>query len=199
MGLGATVDAFRGTAEWTYPGAAAQETVERHPGRPGPPTRAREGTGPRLEVSVVKLERWWPPFDMEKEWDTIFRLPRLVSEGFELPFRPAMDVTRTDGTLVVTAELPGIDPDKDIEITVDDEYLTIEGEKSEETEVSEDDRFIRERKHGKFVRRIPVPEGVDPEQISAGYAKGILTVRVTLPEEVGHESPKRIVVDVAQS
>ena len=58
----------------------------------------------------MKLELWRPLFDLEKEWDSLFRFPRLTIDGLEFSFRPTMDVTRTDGELVVTAELPGIDP-----------------------------------------------------------------------------------------
>lgn len=144
----------------------------------------------------MKLELWRPLIDPEKEWDSIIRVPRFVSEGFEFPFRPSMDVTRTDGELIVTAELPGIDPGKDVEITVGEDYLTIKGEKSEEKEVSEEDRYMHERKYGKFVRRIPVPEGVSADKITAHYAQGILTVKVTLPEETKPAEPEKIKVEV---
>ncbi len=155
-----------------------------------------EGKGLRLEVTTVKLELWRPLIDLEKDWESMFRFPRFVSEGFELPFRPSMDVTRTDGELIVTAELPGIDPDKDVEITVSEDYLTIKGEKSEEKEFSEDDRFMHERRYGQFVRRVPVPEGVSADKITANYTKGILTVKVTLPEAIEPTEPEKIRVVV---
>jgi HSP20 family molecular chaperone IbpA len=144
----------------------------------------------------MKLELWRPLIDLEKELDSFFRFPRVVSEGLEFRFRPSMDVTRTDGELIVTAELPGIDPDKDIEITVDDDYLTIKGEKAEEKEVSEEDRYMHERRYGKFVRRIPVPGGVSSDRITASYTKGILTVKVTLPEEAKPAKPEKIKVEI---
>jgi HSP20 family molecular chaperone IbpA len=155
-----------------------------------------EGDGPRLEVTVVKLELWTPLIDLEKDWESMFRFPRFVSEEFEFHFRPSMDVTRTDGELIVTTELPGIDPDKDVEITVGEDYLTIKGEKLEEKEVSEDDRYMHERKYGKFVRRVPVPEGVSADKITANYTKGILTVKVTLPEAIEPTEPEKIRVQV---
>lgn len=144
----------------------------------------------------MKLELWRPLIDMEKEWESMFRLPRFVSEGFEVPFRPSMDVTRTDGELIVTAELPGIEPDKDVEITVDEDYLTIKGEKSEETEVSEEDRYVHERRYGNFVRRVPVPEGVGADKITADYTNGVLTVKVTLPEQTKPAEPEKIKVKI---
>lgn len=141
----------------------------------------------------MKLELWRPFLDLEKE---LIRFPRFVTEGFDFPFHPSMDVARTNGELVVTAELPGIDPDKDVEITVDDDYLIIKGEKSEEKEVSEEDRYMHERKYGKFVRRVPVPAGVSADKIAAKYTKGILTVTVTLPEEARPVEPEKIQVEV---
>jgi HSP20 family molecular chaperone IbpA len=144
----------------------------------------------------MKLELWRPLIDLEREWESNLRFPRFVSEGFEFPFRPSMDVTRTNGELTVTAELPGIDPDKDVEITVDHDYLTVKGEKSEVKEVSEEDRYMHERRYGKFVRRIPVPEGVSADKITANYTKGILTVTVTLPEETKPAEPEKIKVKV---
>lgn len=144
----------------------------------------------------MKLELWRPLIDMEKEWESMFRLPRFVSEGFEIPFRPSMDVTRTDGELIVTAELPGIEPDKDVEITVGEDYLTIKGEKSEETEISEEDRYVHERRYGKFMRRVPVPEGVSADKITADYTNGVLTVKVALPEETKPAEPEKIKVKI---
>jgi HSP20 family protein len=79
---------------------------------------------------------------------------------------------------------------------VGEDYLTIKGEKSEEKEISEEDRYMHERKYGKFVRRVPVPEGVSADKTTANYAKGILTVKVTLPEETKPAEPEKIKVEV---
>lgn len=145
----------------------------------------------------MKLELWRPFFELDKEWESLFRFPRLITEGREFDFRPSLDATRTDGELIVTAELPGIDPVKDVEITVDDDFLTIKGEKTEEKEVKEEDRYVHERRYGKFMRRIPVPEGVSADKISANYDHGVLTVKVTLPEEKTLGEPHKIPVDVS--
>jgi HSP20 family protein len=91
---------------------------------------------------------------------------------------------RENGDLVVTAELPGIDPEKDLKITVEADVLVIHGEKTVEKEVTEKDRYLKERSFGHFERRIPLPEGVDPDKLSARYDKGVLTVKVPLPTKV---------------
>lgn len=131
----------------------------------------------------MDLKIWSPFFDLEKDirsmWD---RFPSMLGEAREWAFRPTTDMTREDGNLVVTAELPGIDPDEDIEITIENDVLVIKGEKSEEKEIGEEDHYLRERHYGSFERRLPLPEGVDPESIEATYDKGVLTVTVPMPE-----------------
>ncbi|HUG08245.1 MAG TPA: Hsp20/alpha crystallin family protein [Acidimicrobiia bacterium] len=136
----------------------------------------------------MDLKLWAPFMDIDKEWR--FDVPRLLREASG--FRPSMDVVKTDGHLVVTAELPGISPD-DVDVSLDGDILVIKGEKSEEREVSEDDHYMHERTYGSFQRRITVPDGVSADSIEASFDKGILTVEVTLPEVKPAES-KRIPV-----
>ena len=110
------------------------------------------------------------------------RWPKLIGDGgFE--FRPITDIVRENGGLVVTAELPGIDPAKDVEILVESDMLVIKGEKAAEKTVEEKDRYLHERHFGSFERRLPLPDGVDPEAITATYDKGVLTVRVPMPAQ----------------
>ena len=146
----------------------------------------------------MKLELWRPFFELDRDWDPMFRFPRLF-EGREFDFRPSIDATRTDGELIVKAELPGIDPAQDMEITVDEDFLMIKGEKSAEKEVKDEDRYVHERRYGKFVRRIPVPEGVSADKVSANYKDGVLTVKVLLPEEKAKFEPTKIPVEISTS
>lgn len=136
----------------------------------------------------MDLKIWAPFVDVDKEWR--FEIPRLLREASG--FRPSMDVVKTDGHMVVTAELPGISSD-DVEVSLDGDILTIKGEKHEEKEVSEDDRYIHERSYGSFQRRITVPDGISADAIEASFDNGVLTVEVALPEEKPAES-KRIPV-----
>ncbi|HKZ19084.1 MAG TPA: Hsp20/alpha crystallin family protein [Acidimicrobiia bacterium] len=146
----------------------------------------------------MKLELWRPFFELDRDWDPMFRFPRLF-EGREFDFRPSIDATRTDGELIIKAELPGIDPAQDMEITVDEDFLMIKGEKSAEKEVKDEDRYVHERRYGKFVRRIPVPEGVSADKVSASYKDGVLTVKVLLPEEKAKFEPRKIPVEMSTS
>ena len=85
------------------------------------------------------------------------------------------------GFLVVRAELPGIDPDKDVHVTLEDDVLTISAERRDErTEENEGNRRT-EFHYGSMTRRLRVPRGIDPETIAATYQDGILEVRVPAP------------------
>ena len=80
----------------------------------------------------------------------------------------------------VTAELPGID-DKNIEVTLSDDVLTIKGEKREEKEEKERNYQLSERLYGAFERSFEMPEGVDTEKVEARFDKGVL--KITLPKK----------------
>jgi HSP20 family protein len=88
-----------------------------------------------------------------------------------------------EGTHVIRAELPGVDPERDVEITVQDGILRIRAERRE-SEREEKAGFIRsELRYGAFARTIPLPSGCDESDVSAAYADGILTIRLPLGEE----------------
>ncbi len=94
--------------------------------------------------------------------------------GFGLaPYVRVEDFTE-DGTYVLRAELPGIDPDKDVELKVEGDTLTIRGERREEQK----DKNHHEFHYGAFARSVPLPSGVKPENITASYSDGVLEVRV---------------------
>jgi HSP20 family protein len=136
----------------------------------------------------MELKLWKPFFDLDREWRA-FDLPRLTAEMTGFAFRPSIDLVKADGELVVTAELPGIDPEE-VEVTLADDILTIKGEKTEEKETTEDDRYLHERSYGTFQRRIALPSGTSADKMTAHYDKGVLTVHVTLPEEAKPEAQK---------
>jgi HSP20 family molecular chaperone IbpA len=83
-----------------------------------------------------------------------------------------------DGRYEVRAEIPGVDPAKDIDITVRDGQLTIKAERTEKKEFDGRSEFV----YGSFVRTVPLPAGADEDNIEATYDKGILTVSVAVSE-----------------
>ena len=88
---------------------------------------------------------------------------------------PALDVSESDTSVIVRAELPGVDPN-DLDITVTSDRLTIAGEKKETIEKTDRDVFHRESRYGSFSRTIPLPATVDQQAVNAEYTNGVLTV-----------------------
>lgn len=105
-----------------------------------------------------------------------------------------VDEFREDSTLVIRAELPGIDPDRDVELTVGDGMLHISAERRTEDKEEGKGYLRREMRYGSFSRTLPLPEGVADSDVSASYQDGILEVRVSLPESVVSKEPKQIPV-----
>ena len=106
--------------------------------------------------------------------------------------RPSIDVDETDQAYRVSAELPGLS-EKDVELNLRDNVLTISGEKRSEREEEKGGNRYAERSYGRFERTIPFPTEIDPERVDAVFKNGVLTV--TLPKnEKAQEKSRRIEV-----
>ncbi len=94
---------------------------------------------------------------------------------------PAVDVVDKQKEVLVRAELPGLDQ-KDIDVRLSDDMLTIRGEKTNAHEEDETDGsyYVSERRYGTFERIVRVPQGIDADKVEASFSKGVLTV--TLPK-----------------
>jgi HSP20 family protein len=101
---------------------------------------------------------------------------------------------REDGTLVIRADLPGIDPDKDVELTVSNGILHIEAQRREEEKREEKGYVRQELRYGSLSRSLPLPEGVTEADITATYTAGVLEVRVPEPKR---EPAKKITISKA--
>jgi len=113
------------------------------------------------------------------------------------PSAPAVDVVEKETAYEVTAELPGMD-EKNIELTVADDMLTIKGEKREEKEEKKKDYYLSERRFGSFERSFRLPEGVEPDKVEASFKKGVLTVTVPkTPEAQKKSKEKKIAIKTA--
>ncbi len=112
--------------------------------------------------------------------DIFDRFERLF-EDFELPtlfeeregWMPAFDVAENEKEYIVTAELPGIDP-QDIEITISNGVLTIRGEKKREEETKGENYYYMERQYGAFQRSFRLPDEIKEDEIDATYKHGVL-------------------------
>jgi HSP20 family protein len=105
-------------------------------------------------------------------------------------WNPVVDVYDNDDSIVIKAELPGIDKEG-IEIDVKDRVLTLKGERSSESEVKDDNYYRRERSFGKFERAFNLPADVDPDKIKADYKDGVLKIDIPKPEE---KKPRQITI-----
>ncbi len=97
-------------------------------------------------------------------------------------FMPQIDVVDSEKEVRVSAELPGMD-EKDIDVSLTAEALTIRGEKKEETEEKGKGYYRSERSYGSFSRTIPLPVEIDTDKIEASFKKGVLTVKLPKTKE----------------
>lgn len=99
------------------------------------------------------------------------------SGGGLVPFggSPRVDVSETDDAVEVSVELPGLD-EKDIDVSVTEDLLTIKGEKKDEHEEKRKGYYVSERRWGSFYRSIPLPPGVASDKAEASFKKGVLSV-----------------------
>lgn len=102
---------------------------------------------------------------------------------------PRIDVAETDTAVEVTAELPGID-EKDFELVLKDDILTIKGEKKSEKEEKNKDYHIVERSYGSFSRSIRLPFDADAEAVKAQFNKGVLKVTISKPADAKNKTVK---------
>src|SRR3977135_171838 len=106
---------------------------------------------------------------------------------------PNIEISETDKAIEVTAEMPGLER-KDVEISVDDDTLTIRGEKKVEETQKDKNVQLSERCYGVFVRVLQLPPGIDPASVQATMSNGIL--KLTIPKPAKSE-PKKIEVKEA--
>lgn len=146
----------------------------------------------------------WTPF---RELSTVQeRMNKLFEDAMRPPYRsdesfataawaPAVDIFETDKEIVMKAELPEMQ-EKDIDIKVEDNLLSVSGERRMAKEVKEESYHRIERSYGSFNRSFTLPRSVDREGIKAAYKDGVLTVTLPKKEEV---KPKQIKIDVANA
>jgi len=111
--------------------------------------------------------------------------PLRALSGTGSEFVPRMDVSDTDKEIMITAELAGID-EKDVDITLQDDVLTIRGEKKVQRDENEKSYHLVERSSGTFSRSIALPAEIEQDKIEATFKKGVLTIR--LPKQPVEES-----------
>jgi HSP20 family protein len=138
----------------------------------------------------------WEPFrelstlqsEMNRLFNSVFDNPPGNGGSIARRWMPAMDLVETEDDFVLRADLPGLGED-DVKIEFEDGTLTISGERKAEHESKNEGYYRVERAYGSFTRSLTLPQGVDPERVSARFDRGVLEVRVPKPEE---RKPRRI-------
>lgn len=144
------------------------------------------------------VERWDPgrdmvdlQQDMNRLFDSFFGRPAPVT-GPDRVWAPALDMYETRGDLVVAAELPGVN-EKDIQLSIAGEVLTLRGERVPTADMSQHPQYRGERWYGKFERSVALPIPVQADKVTATYRDGVLTVTLPKSEAI---KPKEIRIDV---
>jgi HSP20 family protein len=129
------------------------------------------------------------PFaSLQRELDRVFAdFTRGWPSFGEYQLWPKMDVMKRDKEIYITAELPGLE-EKDVKVELVDNVLTISGEKKVEKEEKNENRDMVERSYGSFARSIELPSGVEPGDIKASMAKGVLTVTLPKPAQAASKT-----------
>jgi HSP20 family protein len=147
----------------------------------------------------MALVRWEPvrelsslQSEMNRLFNTFFDTPTTGNGPSARRWIPAMDLVETDDSFVLKADLPGL-AEEDVSIEVEENVLTVSGERKSEHE-DKHEGFVRvERSYGAFRRSLTLPDGVDPEAVSASFEKGVLEVRIPKPEE---RKPRKVAIQV---
>ena len=141
----------------------------------------------------------WEPFrgvsTLQEQINRLFNdtFDRNSEESSLSAWSPAVDVYETEHELVVKADLPDVDP-KDLDIRVENNLLTIRGERKFEKKVNEENYLRVERSYGSFARSFTLANSVNSEAIKADYHNGVLTLTIPKREEA---KPKQIKVNIA--
>src|SRR5207237_9530353 len=147
---------------------------------------------------MTVITRWDPFPEFSTLQDRMNRLFREShgTEGEESlstsTFAPPVDVYEDDHNVVLTIEVPGID-EKDIDVRIENNTLTVHGERKLEKEEKEENYRRVERQYGSFTRSFTLPNSVDTGQVSANYDNGVLKIKLAKKSEA---KPKQIKVNV---
>src|SRR5215216_1068560 len=180
---------------------ARQVNADHHPGSASSPSR--RAARPMKEGDQMATRTRWDPFqdlrDAQEEMAQMTQMSQMLARALGLQgqpqgsgtataWAPALDISERKDAYLVTVELPGVEAD-DLEITLEDGLLTIQGERQFAHESSEQQFHRVERRYGAFRRSITLPAQVQAEQIEASFDNGVLQIVVPKMEEA---TPKRI-------
>jgi len=151
---------------------------------------------------MTLLTRWEPLREFSTMQDRMNRMNRLFRESYNpegpeealttTSFVPPVDTYEDEHNITLKFEIPGID-EKDIHVHIDNNTLTVHGERNIEKEEKEENFRRIERQYGSFTRSFTLPSSVDPGQVTADYSRGVLKIKLAKKAEA---KPKQIKVNV---
>jgi HSP20 family protein len=124
-------------------------------------------------------------FDFGRGW-----LPPALARGVPGLWAPQIEMFEQDGELIVRADLPGLTKD-DVDVEIDNDAITIEGERRSEQDENRDGFYRTERSYGKFYRRLPLPDGVESENANATFRDGVLEITMDVPKRT-ESKPRKV-------
>src|ERR1044072_1111245 len=134
--------------------------------------------------------------EMNRLFVTVFDAPAPGGNGGTLRrWMPAMDLVETEDHFVLRADLPGLS-EGDVSIEVEDNVLTVSGERKAEHETTQEGYHRVERAFGSFSRSLTLPEGVDADAVTASFDRGVLEIRIPKPEQ---RKPRKISIGVGDT
>jgi HSP20 family protein len=151
---------------------------------------------------MTLLTRWEPVREFSTMVDRMNRMNRVFRESYNpegpedalttTSFAPPVDIYEDEHTITLKLEVPGID-EKDIDVRIESNTLTVHGERNIEKEEKEENFRRVERQYGSFTRSFTLPSSVDAGQVSADYNQGLLKIKLAKKAEA---KPKQIKVNV---
>ena len=126
----------------------------------------------------------WSTFVVPERWRRMFDLDLEQSGWLKL------EEYREEGTLVLRTEVPGVDPAKDLEVTVTDGLLHVHAQREEKLERKSQQDYRSEFRYGELTRTVRLPEGVSGDDVKATYEDGVLEIRIPVPAEKEPEAKK---------
>jgi len=143
---------------------------------------------PLREVASIQNE-------MNRLFGTVFDAPSAGNGSAMRRWMPAMDLVETEDHFVLRADLPGL-AEGDVSIEVEDNVLTVSGERKAEHETTKEGYHRVERAFGSFSRSLTLPDGVDADAVTASFDRGVLEIRIPKPEQ---RKPRKISIGVGDS
>lgn len=137
---------------------------------------------------MADLSKWAPS-------DMLEPVRRFLDGDLTMASSIKVEQFQDGNTLVVRAEVPGIDPDRDVDVSVSEGMLHIRAEREEKSEHKSKNGYRSEFRYGSFTRSIALPAGAKEEDITASYKDGVLEVRAPAPVTAAGETAKKIRVD----